>query len=102
MKKRSWPILKLSAFIKSHLIYDEVDVLGLRTTPSAKATFESAAGTEVVIESEPPADLVNGVAIDLFCSEARDPTYPNSGSTDEKALLCQVAEPIVQDFDWSQ
>ena len=91
---------KLPEFIKSHLIYDEVDVLELRTTPGARATFESAAGTEVVIENVPAPrmGLVNGVSIDLLCAEGRDPTY----STDETGLLCYVAEPIVQDFDWSQ
>ena len=91
---------KLPEFVRSHLIYDKVDVLELRTTPGAKATFKSAAGTEVVIENESASGTgsANGVAIDLFCSESEDPTY----NTDAKGLLCKVAEPIVKDFDWSR
>ncbi len=91
---------KLPEFVKSHLIYEEVDVLELRTTPDAEVTLESAAGTEVVIENQPypEVDLANGVAIDLGCLEGEDPTY----ETDAKGLLCYVAAPIVRDFDWSQ
>ena len=95
---------KLPEFVKSHLVYEEVDVLELRSTPGASVTLESAAGTEVVIENQEGSnvDLANGVPIDLFCAEGRDPTYPNPGSTDEAALLCHIAEPIVEDFDWSR
>lgn len=91
---------KLPEFIKSHLIYEEIDMLKLRTTPDASVTFESAAGTEIVIKNEPTPRMgsANGVPLSLDCAEGRDITY----MTDAVGLLCTVAEPIVQDFDWSR
>ena len=91
---------KLAEFVKSHLIYDDVDLVALRSTLGASASFKSAAGINIVIKNVKDSQggrvmggTANGVPLSLWCTE-------DSSTGDGK--VCLSDGPVVTDFDWSR
>jgi hypothetical protein len=92
---------KLSEFVRSHLIYGQVNIDS--SNIGSNARFQSDAGSEITIEvvrdsegGKVKGGTANGVALQLFCPVS------TTDVESETSQICFADGPILQNFDWSQ
>lgn len=95
---------KLRSFMEHHLIDSYVDTVKIRSTKNTKATYISAAGSDVVLTTADnlyPENgevmFANGVPVEAYCSYSGN---GGDGQLQVEAQICFADAPIV-DFDWS-
>lgn len=93
---------KITEFVRSHLIYESMNLKNLSFELGKTVSFKSSAGSmvelKVIKSSEGGAvkgGTANGVPMNLFCADA-------SQRQGKEASVCFADGPIVSDFDWSQ